>query len=456
MSPMTNVKPADLLVRPEPEVLTFVGPDGTDLRSYLVELNQMYADNVVQRTKVAPVVHQLSKLYEEVNGGGASRGQIQALEHYAAMVPEYGVAVESRVPVMAYTERRSQTNRGPALEAISMLQGGLIFAAGAAAVFLLYKMCKWLYKVWTKDDKKVEKVASEAAKTAGALEQASTGDEVDGILSRINSNSERGPAVDLVHETFSKLVADFGSLPGGSERELGNVTKGMERYIDVASKLFDDAKSLATDVSADKGIDEAAVAKIQKLCEAYSKPLTAWPGFTGLLREYGVNIETRSLQAVGVDVEDVSGAVAKLKTAWENDSKKPALKSSKLAKNDMVIISRLLTAINKNLDPAAGFFPEQEKVAKEIGELTKRVEGLNNTYQSLSKEPKPDNAVNLAKLADLNDLCSVWGKLLTDYTSLVQFLLNRIGAFTSASTKFMTIYAETANKNAGGSATANA
>ena len=174
------------------------------------------------------------------------------------------------------------------------------------------------------------------------------------------------------------------------------------------------------------------------------------------MREYGVNIETRSLQAVGVDVEDVSGAVAKLKTAWENDSKKPALKSSKLAKNDMVIISRLLTAINKNLDPAAGFFPEQEKVAKEIGELTKRVEGLNNTYQALGKEPKPENAVNLAKLADLNDLCSVWGKLLTDYTSLVQFLLNRIGAFTAASTKFMTIYAETANKNAGGSATANA
>lgn len=450
MSPMTNVKPNDLLVRPEPEVLTFIGPDGTDLRSYLVELNQMYADSVVQRTKVAPVVHQLSKLYEEVNGGGAARGQIQALEHYAAMVPEYGVAVESRVPIMAYTERRSLTNRGPALEAISMLQGGLIFAAGAAAIFLLYKMCKWLYKVWSKDDKKAEKVAGDAAKTAEAMEQAATGADADGILNRINSNSERGPAVDLVHETFSKLVADFGSLPGGSERELGNVTKGLERYVDISSKLFDEAKTLAMDVSADKGIDEAAVAKIQKLCEAYSKPLSAWPGFTALLREYGVEIETRRLQAVGVDVEDVSGAVARLKATWDADSKKPALKNSKLAKNDMVIISRLLTAINKNLDPAAGYFPDHEKVTKEIGELTQRVEGLNNTYQSLSKEPKPDNAVNLAKLADLNDLCSVWGKLLTDYTSLVQFLLNRIGAFTAASTKFMTIYTEAANQNANG------
>lgn len=444
MTAMTNVKSENMLVRPEPEVLTFVGPDGTDLRSYLVELNQMYADTAVQRTKVAPVVHQLSKLYEEVNARGVNREQVATLEHYAAMVPDYGVAVESRVPLMAYSERRSRTNQGVALEAISMLQGGLIFAAGAAAIFLLYKMCKWLAKVWS-GNKRAEKVKEEAKETAERMETAAGGEAVDSILGRINSNSERGPAVDLVHETYSKLVGDFGSLPGGTERELGNVTRGLSNYVDQASKLFEDARALAIDLNADKSVDDQAVQRITQLVNDYSKPLSAWPGFTALLREYGVNIENKRLQAVGVDVEDVSGAMSKLKAAWDAESKKPALKSSKLAKNDMVIIARLLTSINHNLDPQAGFFPDQDAVAKEIGDVTKKVEALNTTYQGMSKQPKPENAVNLAKLADLNELCSQWGKLLTDYTSLVQFLLNRIGAFTAAATKFMTIYMEAAN-----------
>lgn len=444
MSEVANSPIIGKLVEPEPEVLTFVGPDGTDLRSYLVELNQMYADNIVMRNKVVPVVQQLSKLYEEVSQRGVNRDTMQAMEHFGMIVPEYGVTLESRVPLMAYTERRSLTNQRPAMEAISLLTGGLIFAAGAAAIFLLYKMTKWLIKIWGKDDK-AKKVADDAAKAASGMESASGSAETDAILAKIERSTERGPAVDMVRETFSRLVKDFGDLPGGSERALGGVTKGRENYLRQLENLIGQAKDLANDLGRDSGISDDDARRAFDIATKHAKPISSWPGFNELFRAYGVNIKTVRLEALGIEIEDVSGTIADLKRVWENEAKKPALQASKLAKNDMVIISKLLSNINQNANPEAGYFPNSQDFAKEIEEMSKGVNELNEKYKAMGQKPKPENAVNLAKLADLNQLLSAWGKLVTDYTTLIQFLLNRIGQFTAACTKFLTIYSQAAS-----------
>lgn len=436
------------LVEPEPEVLTFVGPDGSDLRTYLVELNRMYADNVVMRNKTVPIVQQLSKVYQEVAQRGVNRDTMTSMESFGLMVPEYGVTFESSVPLMAYTERRSLTNQRPAMEAISLLTGGLIFAAGAAAIFLLYKMTKWLIKVWGKDDK-AKKVADDAGKAGSAIGAAGADAGADAILSKISSSTERGPAVDMVRETFSILVKEFGDLPGGNERALGAVTKGRENYLRQLTELVGASKDLANDMARDKGVSDADAQKALAMAQKYAKPLSSWPGFQELLRAYGVNIKTLRLEALGVDIEDVSGTISDLKKKWEDLGKRPALQASKLAKNDMVIIGKLLSDINRNADPAAGFFPNSQDFVKEIEEAVKGVNELNEIYKAQGQQPKPDNAVNLAKLADLNQLISAWGKLLTDYTTLIQFLLNRIGHFTAACTKFMTIYTATANGKTG-------
>lgn len=444
MSEVANSPVIGKLVEPAPEVLTFVGPDGTDLRSYLVELNQMYADNIVMRNKVVPVVQQLSKLYEDVAMRGVNRDTMQSMEHFGMMVPEYGVTLESRVPIMAYTERRSLTNQRPAMEAISLLTGGLIFAAGAAAIFLLYKMTKWLIKIWSKDDK-AKKVAGDAGKAGEQMAAASESSNADAVLARIERASDRGPAVDLVRETFSQLVKDFGDLPGGSERALGGVTKGRENYLRTLENLTGQCKDLANDLQRDKGINDDDARRAFELASKHAKPISAWPGFPELFRAYGVNIKTMRLEALGVEIEDVSGTISDLKKVWENEAKKPALKSSKLAKNDMVIISKLLSNINQNANPDAGYFPNSQDFAKELEDMAKGINELNEKYKSMGQQPKPENAVNLAKLADLNQLLSAWGKLLTDYTTLVQFLLNRIGHFTTACTKFLTIYSQAAS-----------
>lgn len=436
------------LVEPAPEVLTFVGPDGADLRTYLVELNRMYADNVVMRNKMVPVVQQLSKIQEQVATRGVNRDTMASMESFGLMVPEYGVSFESSVPLMAYTERRSLTNQRPAMEAIGLLTGGLIFAAGAAAIFLLYKMTKWLIKVWGKDDK-AKKVAGDAGKAGQSLSAAGDSSGADAILAKINSSSERGPAVDMVRETFSILVKEFGDLPGGNERALGAVTKGRANYLSQLTQLVGASKDLATDMTRDKGVSDADSQKALALAQKYAKPMSSWPGMPELMRAYGVNIKTLRLEALGVDIEDVSGTIADLKAKWEDLGKRPALQASKLAKNDMIIIGKLLTNINQNADPAAGFFPNSQDFVKEIEDAVKGINELNEIYKAQGQQPKPDNAVNLAKLADLNQLISAWGKLLTDYTTLVQFLLNRIGHFTAACTKFMTIYTATANGKTG-------
>lgn len=431
------------LTEPSPEILTFVGPDGEDLRSYLIELNRVYADSIVQRNKAVPVVQALSKIYQEINQKGVSRETMTSLEHFAGMVPGYGVAVESRVPLMAYTERRSMTNQKPALEAVALLTGGLIAAAGAAAVFLLYKMVKWLAKVWA--NKKTAKIGEEAGKAAAGAEAASTDANADAVLGRIESSSDRGGAADMVRETFTKLVSDFGDLPGGSERELGAVTKGFSNYVTQAERLFSGANDLARDLAAAKSISDNDIAKAEELCKSFAHPISAWPGYQNLLRSYGVGIELRSLDAVGVQVENVDAATTKLKAVMQSDAEKPALKPSKLAKADMAIIAKLLTAINRNIDPSAGYFPVAADIAKDLEGISSTVAKLSDTYQKIGQQPRPDNAVALAKLSDLNQLCSIWGKLITDYTTLVSFLENRIGHFTTACTRFMTVYAQASN-----------
>lgn len=427
------------LVEPAPEVLTFIGPDGEDLRTYLVELNRMYSENIVQRNKAAPVVAALSKIYEEVSSRGTNRETMQTLEHYMGMVPGYRVAIESRVPIMAYTERRSLTNQRPALEAISLATGGLIAAAGAAAIFLLYKMVKWLAKVWA--NKKTGKVAKEAGEAAGKVGEIAEDANADSTLAKINRSSDRGGAADMVRDTFSELVSNFGDLPGGYERDLGQVTKGMGNYVSQAEKLFEGAKDLARDLAQAKDISDKDVGRAVELCRNYAKPISAWPGYVNMLRSYGVGVEMRSLDAVAVQVENVDTATSGMKAKMESMAAKPALKSSSLKKNDMAVISKLLTAINKNLSPDAGFFPVPEDTSKQLESISKAAKELSDLYQQIGKQPRPDNAVQLAKLADLNQLCSIWGKLLTDYTTVVGFLENRIGHFTAACTQFLTVYA---------------
>lgn len=440
MSGMQNAPLLGKLVEPAPEVLTFVGPDGEDLRTYLVELNRVYADSVVQRNKAAPVVAALSRIYEEVSARGVNRETMQTMEHYAGMVPSYGVAFETRVPIMAYTERRSMTNQQPALEAISLMTGGLIAAAGAAAIFLLYKMVKWLGKVWA--NKKTGKIAEDAGKAAAGTEKIADDAQADTVLGKISRSSDRGGAVDMVRETFTELVSNFGDLPGGYERDLGAVTKGMGNYVSQAQKLFEEAKDLARDLAQGKDISEQDVAKAVELCRLYAKPVSAWPGYANMLRSYGVRVEMRTLDAVAVQVENVDLATSAMKTKMENMAGKSALKSSALRRNDMTIITKLLTAINRNLDPTAGYFPDKEDVAKQLDGISKSVKELSDIYRQIGQQPRPENAVALAKLADLNQLCSIWGKLLTDYTTVVGFLENRIGHFTTACTRFLTVYAE--------------
>jgi len=440
------------LVEPAPEVLTFVGPDGEDLRSYIVELNRLYADSTVARNRAVPVVQELQRIYGEIQERGVSRETMESLQRLGEHCGFEQVAFESAVPMNAYTQRRSMTNQKPALEAVGVATAGLVGAVGAGAIYLLYKMIKWLVKIWKERGDKPADVKEAADKAAAGADGVMADPQAHAIMSRISNATSTGEAADLVVTTFSKLVSDFGDLPGGSERELGNITNQIDSYMDKAGQLFDRTRDITQNMQGDKALSDDDIAKVDDLCKSYANVIdTAWPAWKGLFSAYGVSIGTMRLAATGVNIQDVGKAMSDLKAAMEKKANQPGFNVRKFGKHEMELVQRTLKAVSKNLDVKAGYFPDTKALDTYLEQRTKSIEGMTKVYDDLRKEPKPESAAGLAHLADLNQLCSIYGKLLVDYAATTQYLLSRINAFVAACNKYLTVYTDTVN----GKSTAN-
>jgi hypothetical protein len=157
------------------------------------------------------------------------------------------------------------------------------------------------------------------------------------------------------------------------------------------------------------------------------------------------------LAATGVNIQDVGKAMSDLKAAMEKKANQPGFNVRKFGKHEMELVQRTLKAVSKNLDVKAGYFPDTKALDTYLEQRTKSIEGMTKVYDDLRKEPKPESAAGLAHLADLNQLCSIYGKLLVDYAATTQYLLSRINAFVAACNKYLTVYTDTVN----GKSTAN-
>lgn len=362
------------IVKPVKEIFNFVAADGKDLRTMVMEINQVYSEYEVQRNNAEPLISELERMSADVKARGVNRDTMAAVESFAGPLNEL-------YPLNSYTQRRSRTNMQVAIEDIDGKRAGIIAAVLVAGAAFLYKLIKWVLGFFGKgkDD-------------AGALMGGSTG----GSASAKGSDNIRSKVGDEVvekalsnEEQFKKLgegiLEHYTSLtremlnPNGLSGDMFGMLSDLTNYSKVLSESYNVGEDTCKSYLREKGTVGAGNVKIRlERIQNDTAIDTAFPGLKRLLSRHQIRVN-------GSDPADYVQGLKEFraKLAEKNEQKQSIATDSKSLRKLEEGIRRIVGGPGQNRNMLAipeAIMKTQEEISKSAEKMMKDTEEIKRTF----------------------------------------------------------------------------
>lgn len=274
------------IVKPVKEIFNFIATDGKDLRTMVMEINQIYSEYEVQRTQSEPLISELGRLGADVKARGVNRDTMAAVESYAGPLnPDY--------PLASYTERRSRTNVQVALEDIDGKRVGIIAAVLVAGAAFLYKIIKWVLGLFGKTEDEGKKVFGSASGGSAAAKgsdniRSKVGDAT--VEKAVTSEEQMKTLTDAVSSHYTGLTRELLN-PNGLSNDIFGMLTDLSGYAKVLGEGYTVGEEACTGYLKQAGT--VSVGNIRLRLERIQEDTTidrAFPGLKRLLTRHGIKL----------------------------------------------------------------------------------------------------------------------------------------------------------------------
>ncbi|WBF04857.1 hypothetical protein [Erwinia phage vB_Ea277G] len=362
------------VVKPVKEIFNFIAADGKDLRTMVMEINQIYSEYEVQRNNAEPLISELERMSADVKARGVNRDTMAAVESFAGPLNEL-------YPVQSYTQRRSRTNMQVAIEDIDGKRAGIIAAVLVAGAAFLYKLIKWVLGFFGKgkDD-------------AGALMGSSTGGSAsakgsDNIRSKVGdqevekvltSAEQYKRLTDGLLEHYTGLTRDLLN-PNGLSADIFGMLGDLNNYAKVLSESYKVGEETCSGYLREKGTVGAGQVKLR--LERIQEDTAIDRSFPGLKRMLAKN----QVKVAGSEPADIVNGLKdfRAKLAEKNDQKQSIATDSKSIRKLQEGIARIVGGPGHSrnmLSIPEGIIKTQEEISKYAEKMLKDTEQIRNTF----------------------------------------------------------------------------
>jgi hypothetical protein len=411
------------IVSPGPEIFNFVGSDGKDLRTMVMEINQMYAEYSVQRNTQQPLMAELKRLRDDVETRGASRDTMAAVESF-----EMG-PLNDRYPLHSYTQRRSRTNVKVALEEIDARQAGILAALGVAGLAILYKVVKWVLSLFGKNEEMANAVGASAVHTdvqAAAADKATPPSEKAAVAAAVKQNTKYTEAKAKLDEgVFNQLIQNILS-PTGYAVALRGLLNGLPHYVNRVDSLIRAVESLehgSDDIVTGRNTSEGFAGDLKA---ATDQLLSDWDDIGKVYPELD-----RFLKDVKVTFQPGVGAYSNALGAFRQRCNAEAEQrvNQNMGVEEYINLNREVIRCTGNGSGHLAAFDLPEGAERQLKALERSVEKLSNNVTRLRGR---SNAEHLDILQDIHkamEYVREYSKVLSGVVSLAPWLLSKVMNF---------------------------
>lgn len=421
----TSSLPKEKIVPAAPEVFNFVGSDGKDIRTLVLEINQLYSEHEVQRNTSGALTDELKKLRDDVEVRGINRESM-------ATVESFGLGpLKARYPLNSYTERRSFTNSKIALEEIDVRRVGIIAGIIAAATAIIIKLVQWTRKLFGRNTELVNTVAANAVSAeyqSKAAEEIATKVGGEMAVQKATTDQEKyRELIDRVTSNYTLLMLDVIRPNGGLSPAMGKLLGDIERFSSVTVRMADKAEKFVErfmkEIKRDDSgkVSSELLAEMDQFIRANRNPVDSYPPLADFVKHLRIPEE------IGRD-QGVSGVINEIRNELKRRDETPQTMSH--TRHD------LMKSLNREILKATGrgqgennYYYIPPTVIKDLELIEKKMEMLERTMKNLINESTPVNVEYVAKLSDLIRTFSERGRLLGGIIGISAWTLTRIQAF---------------------------
>lgn len=362
------------IVKPVKEIFNFVAADGKDLRTMVMEINQIYSEYEVQRNNAEPLISELERLGADVKARGVDRETMAAVESFAGPLNEL-------YPVNSYTQRRSRTNVQVALEDIDGKRAGIIAAVLVAGAAFLYKLIKWVLGFFGKGKDDAGKLmggatgASASAKGSDNI-RGKVGDQV--VEKALTSEEQYKKLGEGVLEHYTGLTRELLN-PNGLSSDMFGMLSDLSSYSKVLSESYRVGEETCAGYLREKGTVGAGNVKIRlERIQDETEVNKAFPGLKRMLNKHQVKVTGESPADYVQGLKDFRAKLATLNEQKQNISIDS--KSMRKLQEGIVRITGGPGQSRNMLAIPEAVMKTQEDIAKSAEKMMKDTEQIRNTF----------------------------------------------------------------------------
>jgi hypothetical protein len=362
------------VVKPVKEIFNFIAADGKDLRTMVMEINQIYSEYEVQRNNAQPLISELERMSADVKARGVDRETMAAVESFAGPLNEL-------YPVNSYTQRRSRTNMQVAIEDIDGKRAGIVAAVLVAGAAFLYKLIKWVMKFFGKGEDDAGKLMGSA--TSGSASSRGSenirnkvGDQV--VEKALTTEEQYKTLADGILEHYTGLTRELLN-PNGLAADMFGMLSDLSNYAKVLSESYKVGEETCAGYLREKGTVGAGQVKLRlERIEEETAIDRAFPGLKRMLAKNQVKVG-------GSEPADYVEALKEFraKLAEKNDQKQTIATDSKSIRKLQEGINRIVGGPGQKRNMLA--IPEaviktQEGISASAEKMMKDTEQIRSTF----------------------------------------------------------------------------
>lgn len=362
------------IVKPVKEIFNFVAADGKDLRTMVMEINQIYSEYEVQRNNAEPLISELERMSADVKARGVNRDTMAAVESFAGPLNEL-------YPVQSYTQRRSRTNVQVALEDIDGKRAGIIAAVLVAGAAFLYKIIKWVMGFFGKGKDEEGKLmggvtgGSASAKGSDNIRSQVGDQEVEKVLT---NEEQYKKLTDAVLEHYTGLTRELLN-PNGLAADTFGMLSDLSNYAKTLNESYKVGEETCAGYLREKGTVGAGQVKLR--LERIQEDTAIDRSFPGLKRMLAKN----QVKMASGEPVDVVAALKEFraKLAEKNEQKQSIATDSKSIRKLQEGIVRIVGGPGQKRNMLAipeGIIKTQEEISKYAEKMMKDTEQIKATF----------------------------------------------------------------------------